>query len=66
MWSLPSGTYPPGIKDCHSGSADAVQAVVVFLGGTVFTPWHTGPVVSSRCKDRQTHGYSSKGNSVLM
>lgn len=38
---------------------------LLWFGGAVFTLWHTEPVVSSRCKDRQTHGYSSKGNSVL-
>lgn len=63
MWSLPSGTYPPSIKDGYSEGLTLSK--LLWFGGAVFTPWHTGPVVSSRCKDRQTHSYSSKGNSVL-
>lgn len=49
MWSLPSGTYPPSIKDCHSGRADAVQAVVVW-GRCLYTMAHRA------CGEQQMQG----------
>lgn len=53
---------PPSIKGCHSGRADAVQAAVA-LGFGLCTTAHRA--CSEQQMQGQTHGHSSKGNSVL-